>query len=683
MSLSIQRLLVFFWLSVPLLLPAQEEVSYLGKVHTPAGRLHVLVIFVRYDNINLMKDVTWPDVSEEGQLPLMARGEINQWFYPEAEQIKGDSVIRNLSDYYYEMSGGKFLLTGEIFPVQVPVRYVSSIAGQTRMNRDAITWISENYPDFPWQKYDLRKNNPGYRTDNRDSGPDGVLDYVVFMHRRPGSGGIGSPGTFNIPGTAFRIAQGHTGFQSYSDAPHNWEYFKHEFAHNLYGCPHYLGANSADGNRFYTQKGWGLMSAWHAPFFAANAWECWWLGWLTPQEIAQNGTYVLQDFVTGRDALRIRLPGTQQYAWIENHQKLSHWDKKLFFSNPMRKEPLSARGIYAYVVAEPGSDRTQPHLNPFNKAHVNLIKVLNAEGNFDILATEDLLSNGFFETTVMEKVAPNPFSGQNDFQFIRQDFDKNGKIEVGMAHGNRDRGALEQKGVWSVKERNKNVLTLGNTGDGNDAFEPGERLGLSGIVPIAPFPTYDRTAQRLQPFLLNGLSVKIRNRNPQDGSFALEVRFDDWRVDTEVRWCGQLLLSATGDTLAADTLPLTVGRSGEVSLELGATPDRETLHPETGTFTNPTLLVAEKGRKILIEKKGNWIIGSFSELRLTDDCTLVVEQGAKLVIEDGGRLAAQDESRILLEKGAKLIIQSEGDLQLAGGEKHLVVKAGGRIMDKR
>lgn len=307
---------------------AQQPSSIHGAVHTPKGDLHILVVFVRYENVDLMPNSKrWPDSSEEGALPLMARGEVNALFHRNPEELGKEDKF-NISDYFYTMSDGQFRITADIFPVQVPVRNVAQnrrnfFQRQGQMNKTAISWIASNYPDFDWGKYDQRTNAPNYRYDNSETPPDSILDYVIFLHRAPGSSGLSASSSIDIPDSPYKIRNGHTSIKSYSDAKHNWEHFKHEFAHTLYNCPHYLGANSADGDKFYTQKGWGLMAAWHSPFFTANAWESWWLGWLKPQEITQNGTYQLRDYITGRDAIRIRIPGTRDYLWIENHQKIN------------------------------------------------------------------------------------------------------------------------------------------------------------------------------------------------------------------------------------------------------------------------------------------------------------------------------------------------------------------------
>ena len=71
-KIAVLILSLFFSVSL-----AAQPKSYLGNVHTPKGDLHMLVIFVRYDERCLMKDDDqWPDSSEEGVLPKIARGNL-------------------------------------------------------------------------------------------------------------------------------------------------------------------------------------------------------------------------------------------------------------------------------------------------------------------------------------------------------------------------------------------------------------------------------------------------------------------------------------------------------------------------------------------------------------------------------------------------------------------------------
>ncbi|MEZ4826006.1 MAG: hypothetical protein R3C61_06890 [Bacteroidia bacterium] len=658
---------------------APDLASYLGGVHTPKGDLHLLVVFVRYDNISLFPDSpAWPDTTAPSILPKIALGDPNDLFHSEPDAIRGLDRVQNISDYYYAMSGGKFRITADIFPEQVPVSFVSERSGnffsrQAQMNQQAVSWITQHYPGFDWSRYDRRTNRPNYMTDNSQSPPDSIIDYIVFMHRAQGSTGMGASSSIDIPGTPYKIRDGHTGIKSYTDNKHNWEYFKHEFAHNLYSCPHYLGANSADGDKLYTQKGWGMMAAWHSPFFTANAWEAWWLDWISPQEVTRDGTYILKDFISQRDAIRIQLPGTRDYLWIENHQKRDLWDEKLFFKDPAQNHPQSAPGLYMYIVATPGSDRSQPKLNPFSNKYVNLIKMLNAEGNFDYRATGDSMHTGYFLCPLVEKKLSNPIAGQNPFQFIRADYNRNGEILVGMSHGNSDSGGREQMDIWTEVIEGEKKYTLSSTGDGNDALKPGDETGLSGIFPTLNYPIFDKEKNSLNPYILNGITIRVLNKD-SEGNFTLDVRMNDWEIRKDQRWCGPILFQ--GNNIPGENPWLTIAPGATLTLDLSGTPDRTIPHPETGTFSNPTILTIEANRGLKIAQGATLIIDNFSELHLQANAQIEIEKGGKLIVRNKGALSLQDISQVIVRKKGTLIIESTGHLRQMRDAKVSVERGG-------
>jgi M6 family metalloprotease-like protein len=304
-----------------------------GVVHTPKGNLHILIVFIENQNDK-------PPSSYDGDLQnnppgYWAPNDIPNWAKGTSNELLDATpatigTTKNLSLFYKEMSDGEFILTGDIFPELIPVSGLNSLGGvanYAQVNAQAVAYINANYPNYNWSKYDNRTNSPNYNYDNSTSSPDNKLDYVVFMQRRVGFNGFAGIGSHTITTTfsgtleTFTINDGHTAERCFNSASHHWIFFKHEFAHNLYNAPHYLGANKcADGQYFYRPTGWGLMATWHQQFDVANAWEKWWLGWLTPQEVSSNGNYVLKDFITEHDAIRLPIPNAPgEYLWIENH----------------------------------------------------------------------------------------------------------------------------------------------------------------------------------------------------------------------------------------------------------------------------------------------------------------------------------------------------------------------------
>lgn len=638
-----------------------------GQAHTPKGHLHVLVVVVRYENYDAMPGyANWPN---NDTLPDFLRGENNTLFSADAAQIKDIPRGHNLSDWYNTMSGGQFVVTGEVFPVQVPVRFngitrANEHSRQSKVNRMATEWIAENYPDFDWSRFDLRTNYPRYRFDNSTTPPDSILDYVYFMHRTPGMGGIGSSGSHNVPGTPYRISMGHTSAQSSGESVKTWEHFKHELAHNIYNAPHYNGANSTDGAYYYVQRGYGMMSDVFPPFFTVNAWENWWLDWFEPQDIRTPGKYRLRDFVSSGDALRIQIPGTQNYLWLENHQLKSPWDKRPYFNE---KEPWNypdmAPGMYGYVVAGPGGDRNRASLQVFNNQHCNIIRYINGDGNHDYIPTGERFQTQYVNAYVSERVADNPFAGMNDWQFLRWDYNNDGVINVGLIHGNVGPRQGESEAIWVTKIKGKPVPTYNVMGDTLVAYKPGQSLGLSGVQPVINYPLYNLKEQRLDPFLINGIRVTVLPA-PEPGVIEVEVVFDDWEIRSDKRWCGRLILPNQPNNRYLD-----IAEKVTLTLDLSGTCDRVKPHPETGTFANPTSLTVEGGRGIRLAKGSSLRVARFSSLTLQGNSQIIVEKGAKLIVESAGKLIMEDESQVIVKRGGKLIIESDGYLRTSPNAK--------------
>ncbi|MEM6264065.1 MAG: hypothetical protein AAGI38_16240 [Bacteroidota bacterium] len=651
-------------------LPGQAvPYSYNGAVHTPRGRLHALVIFVRYADKDAIpwEKTRWPNKEE---LPQFAQLATNKLLYPDTISFQ----IRNktISDFYYTMSGGKFMLTGECFPVQVPVKFIPETSSnffsrQSQMNQAAINWIVENYPDFDWGRFDNRKNRPTYVEDNVASSPDRKLDYVVFMHRATGgSTGMAATGNLSIPGTDFKVTDGHTSIKGYSDFRHICEYFLHEFAHNLYDSPHYMGANHADGNRYYLQKGWGMMSGEIFSFNTANAWECWWLGWSNPQTIDRSGTFTLRDFATTLDAIRIPLPGTEDVLWLENHQKKDLWDAKISSKKGGRAgNPEIAPGIYAYVTGKPGARREQPRLKPFNPAYANFFRLLNGQGNFDFVLSGDSLDTGFFIAPSLERKATNPMSGLNDLQSIPFDLNGDGRINVSHSHGNKGRKRAESCEIWVEQLNGRPQRTINIHGDEQDGFSTGAEIGLSGTLPALTYPVYDFAKESLSPIYLNGIRIQIGEMD-EAGAYQVIVTLDDWQIRNDTRWAGNMIMGKP----AGQTLKL--AEKKVLTLDLSGTANRITPHPETQVFVNPTVVRIDSGNTFLLTRKSEVKIAAFAKLVIAEGATLKLDRQSSISIMEGGKLEISRGARVELGRVTKIT-----------GEGNLILEEGAEVIKKR
>ncbi|MFN0201324.1 MAG: hypothetical protein ACKVTZ_07375 [Bacteroidia bacterium] len=661
---------------------SKQQQSIFGSVHTPKGNLHCLVIFVRFTNKSAFpNNWIWPDTTAVGEqyLPAMVKGEeMNALFNQSPETIGQEGQLHNISELFALSSGGKFRITADVFPEQVPVTCLAEtdFAGrQVKMNEAAIQWIAKKYPNFDWSKYDNRKNMPNYLFDNSETKPDSIIDYLIFLHRDAGFTGMGSVGSFAIPNTPYRVVNGYTGMKCFTDPLHNLEYFKHEFAHNLYNAPHYGGANYANGNHLNTQRGWGLMSSLHANFNLANAWERWWLGWAEPQTITKDGIYTLKDLATTQDAIRIQVPHTENYVWIENHQRKVTFDNRIYYLDEELYD-LPEKGVYLYVVNEHGANRNKPQLSPFNLAHVNLIKFYNGDGFHDYTMRGDTAkAAGTWPVPVWVKGEDNPISGVSPFQNVRYDNNKDGKITMNFCHGNLDcKGGEENEIVALDKTGGAPENRLVCMGDEDDAFNEGDEIGLSGIVPILNYPSYVQKEQRLEPYYLNGISIKILEKLA-NGDYRLQIKLDDYQIRENKRWCGNLRINPA---------PLNQKRAWEIMpkavlwLNLGGSFDRVNKHPKTNSFVNPTYLSVEANNQIVVHRKAKLVIEQFSGLELMSNAQIIVEKGGVLEIKTEGELILNENTSLIVKKGGKVVVDADGHLREKVGAKTIFEK-GARV----
>ncbi|MBP9083570.1 MAG: hypothetical protein KBH11_10885 [Bacteroidia bacterium] len=639
-----------------------------GWVHTPHGNLHILVIFIR----DLSDE---PDPSYNGDIndpvyywsnvdiPRWCLGTSNYLFDETAATIGNH---KNLSLFYKEMSHSQFILTGEIFPELIPTSDGSA--------SNAIDYINANYPNFNWARFDNRTNHPNNSSDNSSTGPDGIIDYVVFMKRRDGFSGDASVWgphtvTTNYSGSSvnFSIISGHTAQECYNSPDHHQIFFKHEFAHNLYNSAHYFGANScSDGEYYYESLGWGLMASWHQQFDVANAWESWWLGWMSPQDVSTNGTYQIGDFLTSSDAIRIPIPHTNgEYLWIENHQKIDPfgYDDKPFYrsSSGLPNAEDIDPGLYMYITKHFG-DRTDPSLmNGGSTIATNFIKVLNGEGNYDI--TPDQLGPfavpGAGPWDCFFKGEENPIAGQNSYTRIKFNEDGVNPLQVPYHDGNQNCTGDESGEFWAENINGVRTATYSRTGRHNQAFTVGMEIGMSGKVPVTNYPVFDPAplVDKLEPFVMNGLSIKITNYNSTTGKYTLDVNFSDYQVRNDKRWCGDIELRPN----PIPTLPcleVTVGST--LRVDKSGTPNRKNeLTPGSLNFINPTVLNCSSSSFVNLQSSSTMIVENNSTLKLSSNSIMEINSGALLHIKTGSKLILESNASINVLNGGRILIDDD------------------------
>ncbi len=421
--------------------------------------------------------------------------------------------------------------------------------------------------------------------------------------------------------------------------------------------------------------------------------------------------FILRDFYKTGDAVRIKLPHfnfqndgdvKNQYLWIENHQRLSEFDVSKFEEFSCTDEWQS--GLYAYLQVGKDLKSTEDLIDLYplpsstyaNKTNGlgSWLYPLPAEGRFDFVYREDLagtpqvsdcpppifsmpfdkaLSNDF----------PNPFTGSSDLVPGLYDL---------TADGTRD-GVLE-KGVdnynlgYSEVVNGEVVYNLHKFGDGEDAFQIGRnsKIGIGTNPSSAPVYTLMAMSDFIinlnqnQPNLsyenrtiwLNGISVEIieeipnnqfvdANGNPSM-DLKVRVRWDDYLVDQDTRWCGNIVLQDDpNDSWQAQVV---LGAGKKIILDQGTSPTKFFGDLQTnGTylFAEPTVMTVKAGTKLHLLENSNFTIKNGATLIIEDGAEVLLEQGACIVVEETGALILNDNNIHL--NGDKALLSIRGTLK--------------------
>ena len=483
MSNSSKRFLMLLIFLCGMFVATAQEAnnSTFGKIFTPKGDLRILIIYAGFEGFDESQGVNnWPANSE---LPDWKPEELFYKSFDEFSKFSKDTTITNISKFYHEMSqpNGNFRMVADVFPRRINID-LANANNFSSCNRLVMEKIQKEYPDFDWSRYDQRTNFPNYKFDNSVSKPDKKPDYVIIAYRylrswqrQPKEGmNLWTPTYSSLDGLWGMNFNGYTfdgaGFTMGTfDGKGNFtELFLHELAHELYSCPHYSSANGAMGKYFNTPVcGSDMMSMLKGQ--VASAFERWLLGWIEIKHDLKNwkdnGIYELKDFVTSGDAIRIKIPHTEeQYLWIENRQSKSIYDhnpwRKQLYNQPTGSKGIPDRdkGLYIYI-EDVVSERQKIDAGlVYNLEKVNGIMPLHARGNHDYIFPKRLTyTNGntpsyeqvYWNNKVywLEQGKPNAIAGINPFVNYRNDLDSNGVINNIIGPNGEFNGMTDRKSV--------------------------------------------------------------------------------------------------------------------------------------------------------------------------------------------------------------------------------------------
>ena len=136
----------------------------------------------------------------------------------------------------------------------------------------------------------------------------------------------------------------------------------------------------------------------------------------------------------------------------------------------------------------------------------------------------------------------------------------------------------------------------------------------------------------------------------------IKVKYDDYLVDRDVRWCGDIILPMG--------VPLELKETKSITLDKSGTPNRHT-QTTAGDFINPTVLTFEEGATFVLRTNSNMYVRGGSTLHLKPNSKLTIAGGAKLYIRPNSFLQIDDCAELEVLPGGKVIVETAGVLQIS------------------
>ena len=556
---------------------------------------------------------------------------------------------------------------------------------------------------------------------NYDYNGDNKVDFVNVLYRNltknygdlnPGSGYSGIYGSLYINGILYYCGQGTRQCVGDGDFYRNpTDVVIHEISHKLFG---YNNFHTSGGNHrgsleimpfLNVQGGYGLMGAAGSSLVSCNGYERWRMHWKHPQSVdyisAQDNTgfitiaaditkedgnksFVLRDFVTYGDAIRIKLPykdnetSSNQYIWLENHQIRNDKLDFLQYSNTYACRSHGIKGVYAYY--QIGRDILEGTVGEiWDNYHRDNLKIIPAEGYYDYICEEDTYNlecvsyeNHYY---TLRRGIPNSFCGGQDQEvlFFPQETDS----QLYLSRG---------KSMWRKSVNDWNDDQLACIGDSLDAFVPPIKINMGTNPSTCNAKTYHSTnsnnspsgyivpsaiEKNTQTTYLTGLSIEMLRKDRV--SILVNIRWDDYEITNNTRWTGKIVLKDTA--ILTTPYSITLAQNKTVAL-----PYRDA---ETGLFAGRTQWTCEPGSYFRQNDSTHVYLTENSSLFFQDGSTYEQAESAVMHVQSGCTLQIQIGANVrflgTLDIDSGAVVTIKGTTAF-GSTARLIVRPGGKLV---
>jgi hypothetical protein len=456
----------------------------------------------------------------------------------------------------------------------------------------------------------------------------------------------------------------------------NENIIRHEFSHMLYGGNnfHVAGGGAGDPNYWIPKiSGYSNLSLYDATLACWNGWDRQRLGWkpdgnkyfisagklpsltqangdLDVNDTSGEGIYVLRDFITTGDAIRIKLPFTvpgkeyNEYLWIENHngkdKNKSPFDRWFYEGNCITH---SAYGLYMYMQIDKDINSSQV-FNDVYGGYCDFLRMITADGFYDrildtILVPEQCLNNIPVRPFRRISERQNPLTGQGDNDMMSLDLDKNHQLTAGDQYVN-DIENTDGKFRYDFVQNGNNRQVF--TSDKNKKIGMATNPCTATQINLVSYNSAVRGAKNIRSTYLNGVSAEILKQD-SSGAITIRIRFNDTDIDNDVRWCSPEII--LNDIQSPGRYSLHLCKEKILTLDLGFTPTRMdspiTFNHED-VFTSSTKMICKKNSSVMIDTS------------------------AQIILKNGSILQADSESKILMSSKSKLLVKDNSVLMISG-----------------
>ena len=316
--------------STPYTITAMDLTQRGGKYITASGNLKVLVVFAKFKG----------DTSSHQYWPIDSYPtEMNEFIDPDMQ--KGSTHFLNLTNYYNQMSFGKFKVTGKSIGAKTPYPISHYIMpDKNYLNRSmAITDILNSIDDsIDYREFDNWTYVSNY---NHRNSPDGIVDMIIVIWRGlvlseqwSGEASLGYGSEFLVENNQEKIRMGYS-YQTDSLTPGSGvtiQYWgergrERNFKNCIHEVAHWL-IQKDDSYLKFNHTFWGMLTP-GSEGICASTIEREKLGWMNPTLITDTSLDIeIGDNVTTSSSIKYHPPNglPNEYFYFENHQKLSIYD---------------------------------------------------------------------------------------------------------------------------------------------------------------------------------------------------------------------------------------------------------------------------------------------------------------------------------------------------------------------